>query len=98
MSTELETLERAGLGAVATPVQFELDGATVTIYEVLPVEPVPNQRLYLVVLRLEYRGYKTLRYSILVRDWRELKAKLLVEISKLKWLTLLPQAREVLLR
>lgn len=48
-------------------------------------------------MRIEGRGRKSIRFTIMCRDEKELRAKLLVEIAKFKLFCLIPEGREVLL-
>lgn len=70
------------------PLRVEMDGCTVTILEVVKSR-VLDTTFYHVVLKLCCGSVETRPFTIDVRSTRELRAKLLVEISKLKALILL---------
>jgi|GEM_PF-4627712 len=77
------------LDTVIAPVRFKLDDAIVTIYEVLSMRLISGETWYSVNVDITLGKYRTRRFNIHVRSMRELKAKLLVEISKIKLLRVL---------
>jgi len=77
------------LDSIIPPIRFKLDNCTVTIYEVLKSQIASGKTWYHVCLDLEYRGKRTPRFSLDAYNNKDFKKRLLVEISKLKWLVLL---------
>jgi len=66
------------------PITISLDGAKVTIVEVLDMSITDFDRMYLVSCYVEYRGYRSKVFHLLVRSNSELLAKLRAEIAKMK--------------
>ncbi len=65
------------------PVTFEADGCLVHLLEVLKAE-LFGKKMFHAAVRIECDGLKTKVFTIDARSNEELKAKILVEISKLK--------------
>jgi len=74
-----------------TPFQIKLEDATITIWEVLKL--LPDQ--YNCTVSIEYKGIESKRYGIVVRDQKDLRNKLKIEITKLKFIDLC-RGRDVL--
>jgi len=77
------------LDAIIPPVRFRIDGCDVTIYEVLKSQIVSGKTWYHICLDLEYKGKRTRRFSLDAYSTEDFKKRLLIEISKLKWIVLL---------
>jgi len=69
---------------ITTPLAFYLDNCLVIIYEVTKSKSIKGETWYHVCVELRYKKRKSPRFSLDVRNVRELKKKLLVEISKFK--------------
>jgi hypothetical protein len=78
-----------------TPFSVEVDGCPVTIYEVLKTELVSGDVWYHVVLEINYKGIKSRRYTLDVRNINNLLNKLKVEIDKIKLIDFLGGISEV---
>jgi len=77
------------LDAIIPPVRFTLDDAIVTIYEVNKSKLINGEVWYHVNLDIQVDKYRSKRFTLDVRNVKELKRKLLVEISKFKLLVML---------
>ena len=66
-----------------------LDGAIVTIYEVNKSRLITGETWYHVHLDIRIGRRRSRRFTLDVRNTRELKRKLLVEISKFKLMIML---------
>ncbi len=75
--------------AIITPISFRLDNAIITIYEVNKSKLISGDTWYHVHLDIRIGKYRSQRFTLDVRNMKELKKKLLVEISKFKMLILL---------
>ena len=69
-----------------TPFFIEVDGCEVTIFESLKREMVTGQTWFFVVVSIDYKGIKTRRYTLAVRDTQDLINKLKIEITKIKFM------------
>lgn len=67
------------------PTEMKVDNCRVTILEALKTE-VLGERWYHIVVTVNCRGVQTKPFTIDARNAREFRAKLLVEIAKLKML------------
>jgi len=72
------------LETIVVPFKFILDNATITIYEVTKSELVSGDVWYHVLLSINVNGKESKPFSLDVRNFDELKKKLLIEISKYK--------------
>jgi len=77
------------------PFSFRLDGATVTIYEVIKRKTITGRSWYYATVRISLGGFKSRVFGIDAKDEDEFKKKLIVEISKLKMLRMASGEREV---
>jgi hypothetical protein len=67
-----------------TPFTIELDGAEVTVVESSRQPLVTGEVWYIVSVRISYKGVTSRVFPMFVRDARDLRNKLKVEITKLK--------------
>ena len=67
-----------------TPFTVEVDGVKVQIVEVAKQTLVTGEAWYIVSVRVNYKGVESRVFPLFVRDNRDLKNKLKVEITKLK--------------
>jgi len=68
------------------PFFIEVDGCKVEVHEVLKSELISGDVWYHVVVSIEYKGIKSRRYSIDVKDIKDLTNKLKIEITKIKFI------------
>ena len=73
------------------PYVFSLDGAKVTILEVMKLGIDEKNYLYLVSCYIECRGYRSKVFNLTVRNNAELIEKLRTEIAKMKLLIMTGQ-------
>jgi len=66
------------------PLTIEVDGFKVTLHEVLKSGLVSGEWWYHVVVSIDYKGIRSRRYTLDVRNTKELMNKLKIEITKLK--------------
>jgi len=66
------------------PFQIQIEDAIVTVWEVLKL--VPDQ--YNCTVSIKYKGIESKRYGIVVRNQKELRNKLKIELTKLKFIDL----------
>jgi len=71
------------------PVSFRLDRAIVTIYEVTKSQLINGEKWYHVCLDIRIGKHRSPRFSLDVKDLKDLRRKLLVEISKFKLMIML---------
>jgi len=83
------SIRRLRLDSIIPPVRFRFDNAIITIYEVLKSQLVSGKTWYHVTLDIEYRGKRTRRFSLDCKDTNDFKKRLMVEVSKFKFLVLL---------
>jgi len=69
---------------IVPPYTFELEGAKVTILEVVRLTIGRDWRRYLVVLTIEYGGKRSRPFTLQVRNNAELLEKIKSEIAKMK--------------
>jgi len=67
-----------------TPFFIEVDGCRVQIIEVLKSELSPDYIWYHVVVSINYNDIWSRRYSLDVKDMKDLVNKLKIEITKIK--------------
>jgi len=67
-----------------TPFTVEVDGVKVQVVEVSRQQLVTGDVWYIVSVRVNYKGIESRVFPLFVRDTRDLKNKLKVEITKLK--------------
>jgi len=83
-----------------TPFFIEVDGVRVEVLEVLRNELISGDVWYRVVVCISYGGVRSQRYSLMVRDIKDLVNKLKIEITKVKFIHYaygLDHAREVIM-
>jgi len=68
------------------PFYIEVDGCKVQVLEVLKSQLTFGETWYHVVVSIEYNGIKSRRYSISVKDTKDLINKLKTEITKIKFI------------
>jgi len=68
------------------PFVIEIDGVPVEIIEVLKSELVSGDTWYHIVVSINYNGIKSRRYSLDVKDIKDLTNKLKIEITKIKFI------------
>jgi len=66
------------------PIAIEVDGFKVTLYEVLRSRLITGESWYHVVVSIDYKGTRSRRYTLNVKDMKDLVRKLKIEITKLK--------------
>ena len=66
------------------PMSFELEGCTVYILETIKTKRVDGSEEYHVTVKIKWNNIESKIFSLDVKDNKELKAKLLAEISKMK--------------
>lgn len=76
------------LVALIPPFRIEIDGCMVTILESMK-SVILGETWYHVVCKIKCSEVETKPFTLDVRSTKELKAKLLVEVSKLKMLMML---------
>ena len=81
------------LDRIIPPVQFTVEGCKITIYEVLKSTLASGDSWYHVALDIEYRGKRSRRFSLDARSTQDFRKRLLVEISKFKWMVMLGEAK-----
>jgi len=69
---------------IVPPVVMELDGAKVTILELVPHEWVDKKVHYVVTCYIEWNGYRSNPLTLDVTSNKELIAQLKTEIAKMK--------------
>jgi hypothetical protein len=67
-----------------TPFTVDVDGVKVQVVEVSKQTLVTGETWYIVSVRVNYKGVESRVFPLFVRDSRDLKNKLKVEITKLK--------------
>jgi hypothetical protein len=67
-----------------TPFFLEIDGVTVQIVEVAKQQLISGEVWYIVPVKIIYKGIHSRVFPMFVKDIRELKNKLKVEITKVK--------------
>lgn len=77
------------------PFSIKVDGYLVDILEVLRRELVTGDVLFFVVVQIHYKGITSRRYTLCVRDEKELENKLKIEITKIKFIELAYGLKEV---
>jgi len=68
------------------PFFIEVDGIPVEVLEVLKSELISGDTWYHVVVRIIYNGIKSRRYTLDVKDIKDLTNKLKIEITKIKFI------------
>jgi len=68
------------------PFSIEVDGVRVTVLEVLKSQLISGETWYFVVVQLNYKGVLSRRYTLSVRDVRDLVNKLKMEVTKIKFI------------
>jgi len=68
------------------PFFIEIDGVPVQVLEVLKFEYVSGDTWYDVIVSINYNGIKSRRYGLYVKDIKDLKNKLKIEITKIKFI------------
>jgi len=68
------------------PFFLEIDGVPVQVVEVHKREPITGEVWYIVSVRIIYKGVSSRTYPLFVRNTKDLKNKLKVEITKLKFI------------
>lgn len=69
---------------IIPPFFIEVDGVFVQVIEVLKTSLVSGESYYHVVVSVNYKGIKSRRFTLDVRNEKELVNKLKVEIAKIK--------------
>lgn len=70
----------------ALPIAVRVDGFTVYILEVMKGRLPNNREQYFVTCRIKKGDFETRNFTIFCRDTQELKAKLLIEVAKIRYL------------
>jgi len=66
------------------PITIKVDDAEATIWEAIKV-PTPTERpQYLCTVSIRWRGFETRRFTLPVKDEKDLERKLKIELTKLK--------------
>jgi len=81
------------LDKVIPPIQFIIDNCRITIYEILKSTLISGETFYHVVLDIEYKGKRSRRYTLDAKSTVDFRKRLLVEISKFKWMVMLGEIR-----
>jgi len=68
------------------PFFLEVDGCKVQVLEVLKSQLVSGATWYHIAVIIDYKGIKSRRYTLNVRDTKDLLNKLKVEITKIKFI------------
>jgi len=63
---------------------MDVDGFKITLHEVLKTKLISGHEWYHAVVSIDYKGIRSRRYTLDVRDMKDLVKKLKVEITKLK--------------
>ena len=69
---------------IIPPVSIKIDDAEYILLEAIRLETVDGSPQYYVVGFFYWNGIKTCKFPVIVRDEKELKAKLEMELSKVK--------------
>ena len=77
------------LDSLIPPIRFKFDDCMITIYEVLKSVLVSGKTWYHITLDISYRGKRSRKFSLDAYSLEDFKKRLLVEISKFKWMVLL---------
>jgi len=70
------------------PFSIDVDGVEATVFEVLKTQLVSGEVWYHVVVQLKYKNIVSKRYTLDVKDMKNLINKLKVEVSKIKFIEL----------
>jgi len=65
---------------------MEIDGVTVEVLEVLKHQLISGDKYYTVALRIHYKDIVSKIFNLTVKDEEELKNKLKIEITKIKFM------------
>ncbi len=68
------------------PFYMEIDGVTVEVLEVLKHQLISGDKFYTVALRIHYKDIVSKIFNLTVKDEEELKNKLKIEITKIKFM------------
>lgn len=68
------------------PFYMEIDGVTVEVLEVLKHQLISGDKYYTVALRIHYKDIVSKIFNLTVKDEEELKNKLKIEITKIKFM------------
>jgi hypothetical protein len=68
------------------PFSVEIDGYQVDILEVVKTQLVSGDKWYHVVVQVNYKGIKSRRYTLDVKNEQDLINKLKVELTKIRFI------------
>ena len=68
------------------PFYMEIDGVTIEVLEVLKHQLISGDKFYTVALRIHYKDIVSKIFNLTVKDEEELKNKLKIEITKIKFM------------
>lgn len=68
------------------PFSIEVDGFQVDVLEVLKTQLISGDTWYHVVVQINYKGIKSRRYTLDVKNEKDLLNKLKIEITKVKFI------------
>jgi len=77
------------------PIFLEIDGVPVMLVEVSKQNPVFGDPYYIASVRIHYKGIVSKVFPLQVKDETDLKNKLKVEITKIKFIELMYGLEEV---
>jgi len=68
------------------PFSIKVDDAVATVWEVIPITFPTGEKYYHVTLTITYKGIKSKKFFLDVRNNKELINKLKIELTKLKFI------------
>lgn len=68
------------------PFSIQVEDAVATIWEVIPITFPTGEKRYHVTLTINYRGIESRRFHLDVKSNEDLKNKLKIELTKLKFI------------
>lgn len=71
---------------ILPPFYLEVDGVNVEVLEVIKHELISGDTYYTVALRIHYKDIISRIFRLTVKSGEELKSKLKIEISKIKFI------------
>lgn len=66
------------------PVSVEVDGARVTILEILPIELPNGEKRYVAICKAQWRDITTRNFPVFFATEQEFKEKIRTEVAKVK--------------
>jgi len=70
------------------PFCIEIDGTPIEILEIIKHQLITGETQYTVALRIRYKGITSKIFSITVKSIEELKNKLKIELTKIRFMEL----------